>query len=626
MDRKSHYLKSTSGDCYPSNWICADFSISKNADVNADRIMPLKLLSVEAIACRSSHRGKLAVSEYPGLGNESFWTWVASKLRRGSATWLFSMQAMLLLDLTRFWDDLEQDVIQVYGHDPRNGPLIRSEDSRAWEGYAVTEDPPTVLLVRNPVTGGTLKIVDVRNYGIDGWADLYVSGKGLVPDSDLCDDSDSTRKWVCKERVKLLNNFVLQVRQVLSESGLGSLQSTASSQAMYSFKRKYLADPVLIDGRESVHDFEKQAYYCGRNEATRLGGIAAPVYHLDVNSHYLSVSVDNPVPVEIIETLCTVRVQDMPLLLKENLAIARVLIDTKEPAYPYNDGEITFYPIGRFWTNLCSPELEYALMRCHVAEIGQTQLYVGRRIFESWSDDLWILRKRLEKEGKQWGSKFIKRVAVSLFGKFSQRGLAWKDRPEIIAGYPYRQWTTAGDKPNEFRTYRAIAYRTQELVQSGWTWDSFPAISAFINSYGRMKLWYLLSVVGLDQVLYYDTDSIWTLTGGYHRAIQAGLIRSDELGYLKLVEQVPWMRIYGLKNYETPTRRTLAGLSKRLVEYLGPDGLGYRVPSFCEFLKARTRPDGTATYDPPPELPPYKHGTLTADNRIVPRELPDKGF
>lgn len=626
MDRKSHYLRSTSGDCYPSNWICADFAISKEEDGHIGRIRPLTLLSVSAIACRASHRGKLAMSEYPGLGHENFWAWVASKLRRGSATWLFSMQAMLLLDLTHFWDELEASVIEVYGRDPRDTPLSKNDKEAAWKGYAVTEDPPTIILVRNPITGGTLKIVDVRNYGIDGWEDVGYTNPRPDAWGEANRNNDKLPEFVACERVKLLNSLVLQVRQVLSESGMGSLQSTASSQAMYSFKRKYLRDPILIDGRETIHDFEKTAYYCGRNEATRLGKVEAPVYHLDVNSHYLSVSVDNPVPVEMLETLSTVRVEDMPLLLSENLAISRVLIDTKEPAYPYNDGEVTYYPIGRFWTTLCSPELEYALMRGHVQEVEHTQLYVGRRIFECWSDDLWMLRKRLEKEGKAWGSKFIKRVAVSLFGKFSQRGLTWKDRPEVIAGYPYRQWTTEGDTKNAFKTFRAIAYRTQELIQSGWNWDSFPAISAFINSYGRIKLWSLIAKVGIDQTMYYDTDSIWCLTGGYHNAIKAGLIGQDELGKLKLVEQVPWMRIYGLKNYEIPSKRTLAGMSKRLVEYLGGEGIGYRVPSFSEFLKARVRPNSTATYEPPTEFPPYKHGVLTADNRIVPRELPERGF
>ena len=123
---------------------------------------------------------------------------------------------------------------------------------------------------------------------------------------------------------------------------------------------------------------ERRAYFGGRSEAFRLGNIdGGPFYKLDINSMYPSVMVDAPVPLALKAVYSYVSKAELRAALRSSLVVADVEVQTEDPIYPrVIDGRLCF-PVGRFTTSLCTPELRYALNRGHIARVGGMATYRG---------------------------------------------------------------------------------------------------------------------------------------------------------------------------------------------------------------------------------------------------------
>jgi hypothetical protein len=79
--------------------------------------------------------------------------------------------------------------------------------------------------------------------------------------------------------------------------------------------------------------------------------------------------------------------------------------------------------------------------------------------------------------------------------------------------------------------------------------QSSPIISAAVTAYARMYLWQLIKMVGVENVYYCDTDSIFTNRTGYEILDQAGYINNTQLGKLK-VEGLGSVVLRGPKDYD----------------------------------------------------------------------------
>jgi hypothetical protein len=63
--------------------------------------------------------------------------------------------------------------------------------------------------------------------------------------------------------------------------------------------------------------------------------------------------------------------------------------------------------------------------------------------------------------------------------------------------------------------------------------NSMPRIASAVTAYGRLALWDVIKVAGLERVYYCDTDSIMTNQEGLFRCIKEGLCDESRLGALK---------------------------------------------------------------------------------------------
>ena len=91
--------------------------------------------------------------------------------------------------------------------------------------------------------------------------------------------------------------------------------------------------------------------------------------------------------------------------------------------------------------------------------------------------------------------------------------------------------------------------------------QSAPGVAAHVTDYARVYLYSLLSSVGLSNVLYCDTDSIFIRESDFNSIRH--LVNPTEIGKLKVEATTTNLAIHGLKDYTFGKERKTKGISSK---------------------------------------------------------------
>jgi hypothetical protein len=591
--RYTHCIYPVKGDRQPARFIALAVatSLPRPGKGQTRRQPKLSGWAVETWSCRAGRAG--TVRRQSGKHLSALWGALAAPLSLPGVTWLVCTPAAQVAALIGVFARLDEGSL-VWGNDSdeeidRDGPAR----THATVGMCCLEDPPTLLDVIIPGRAGTLRIVDVRNWGIGG----PVAGGRMAAIAHT------------------LGEGIRSAVAAISERQLGSLQPTAAAQAWYSYRRSYVRHKILCHNRPSVLSLERRSLSGGRTECYRLGKVAGPVYQCDFSSHYCSILRDCVLPVRLRYT----GDGHNPLLESEisdrRGIIARCCVRTQWPEYPYSRDGITVYPTGTFWAVLCGPDLYPALDMGHVRQWGAWASYDLERAFRDWAEGILRLRADARLRGDKALEAFAKSMGVALVGKFAQRGRHWEDtgRRDEADGWYQKVYH---DEAGAAVPIRCLSGRLQKQVDHGETRESMPALAAYVYAEGRRRLWGAQLVAGRDEVYYSCVDSLFCSRLGYERLQVSGLLGSGQPGSLRLVEVHDWLEVYGLNHWRTPSRYVAAGVPRS-----GPSAWMHR--------KARTQvgeghaPTAEEYLAHVERISPYRHGVRGADGRVSPWEISD---
>jgi len=413
--------------------------------------------------------------------------------------------------------------------------------------------------------------------------------------------------------------------QALHTAKLGSLQVTAASQALYTYRHSFLCDTLFCHTEPDTLNLEEQAYVGGRCEAWQLGEHHQPIYHLDYSSLYAACCQREAVPIRLIGTDKNGETGPMPKGLEGKCRIAEVTVRTDEPVFPYKGRELTYYPVGTFKTTLCEPELQYAEANKLVVAYHKCAWYEAAPVLAHYADYWLNARRYFRANGMNDLENWTKRMLVSLPGKFGQRGRDWVDSTTDQEIPPYHSWKRK-NKEGKWERWRSIAWHIQKEVCSQWANNAIPAIAAHICSSGRMELWRAMKVAGLENVIYVDTDSVTTNGLGYSRLSgERGLIGQDP-GQLRLLWTGNWCDIRGWKDYTVGPNTRRSGIPK------GQSGDGITSSTVWvrrgmdEACRNGERPAAARQLVTVRNNRKYKHGCVQDDGFVTPWNLPEDAY
>jgi len=379
-----------------------------------------------------------------------------------------------------------------------------------------------------------------------------------VVDFDTVTDADLFHR--CREDVKILVKTWQWWLAFLDEQNLGDFACTIASQAFHAYRHRFMHVKVGIHNNEQAVDLERLSYKGARCEVLRLGRLPQETYYkLDVNGLYAAMMKWNVYPSKLLKVIQRVSVDYLKTLLKTYLAIAEVVVETASPKYPISVNGHTTFPTGTFETVLTTPELQEALAHGEVKAVGKVALYIPEDLFSEYVDFFSKLREQAKIKGDFATSSLYKLLRNALQGKLGQHGYS----QSIVGNAPLdvvdiRRWYNPETK--EECTDWTFGGKVIRQVNTGEGDDSFPGIPSHVNAYGRMYLWQLMNLAGLDHVFYVDTDSLLVDQEGYNHL--AVLIDPVKLGYLKLEGTATEVDIRAKKDYAFGGKNVIKGVRK----------------------------------------------------------------
>jgi hypothetical protein len=251
--------------------------------------------------------------------------------------------------------------------------------------------------------------------------------------------------------------------------------------------------------------------------------------------------------------------------------IAKVYLDTDEPAYPFRKNNKLTFPIGRFPTYLCTEGVNYAASHNHLVSVEEMAVYEKDHIFDDYVDYLYPLKDHYGELGNLIWRQLVKDFLNGLYGKFAQKtALIEEEIDETFDGY-YRkeiQDLVTGKKEIITKLFNKTFIEWGEEIGK----NSFIAIASHVTEYARFYLYKLMLQAGLNNVLYVDTDSMKLRKK--HCKYVADYMDESRLGGLKVEDTFYTLKIFGPKDYETELHKVMKGVPKR-AEKIGDNKYSY---------------------------------------------------
>jgi len=230
------------------------------------------------------------------------------------------------------------------------------------------------------------------------------------------------------------------------------------------------------------------------------------IVELDVNSMYPYVMQNLVVPVYPVAYLQNPPIETIKKLVENNIpVIARVILNIPStvlvsPAPLRTPQRKLIFPVGRFSTVLCTPELKIALK--YIEKIEECVVYKGARVFRDFVAHYYAKRLEAKRRGDVVHDLFYKIILNALYGKFGEKRREYR----LVKFLPIDgEFDLVFMRDKRLKVQSGAVY---EVITIDKNYGRFTAVSAFITSAARAYLYQILVSIPYEKLVYTDTDSV----------------------------------------------------------------------------------------------------------------------
>ena len=516
------------------------------------------------------------------------WQWLADRIRPDGQTWLVVYRLGDFLRASSFFDAVDAGTFSLR---PQSGLSSTPETRKAGrpsEGpMVILSDPPTIIKAWS-TTGGKLLMCDLRNW-MDSSMDEIASSmrKRRVQRPNNLGHTSAVRAAL-KDDASLTLGAMIGYIDWLKARHVPRLMPTVGGQSFALYSTRYRKRRPAHDDEPVVRELERRALMGGKVEVRYVGqwpngngpaasgmgqhngtggdGTAGSLYHLDVTGLYPSLMRGGLFPVALSEWCLDGKAPAIDGPTGALDLIGDVLIRSERETYPLKDGRGLVHARGEFQTTLAGPQLRLAVVRGHVKKWFSYARYILDRPFGDFVSDLWRARLRSKRQGNKVYDRAVKLLLNSLWGKFAARTPEWVNCEN--PGYTYR-WGVGSHvdaSTGEIVKTRMIAGVCQRMQKRTEHPDAYPAIAAYVTSYGRERMDALAQIAGHNRVYYIAVDALIVDEVGFYRLCDAGSVADNVLGKLRVKEVVKVADFRGVNRYWTNGTPHVAGLKLDSIE------------------------------------------------------------
>jgi len=394
----------------------------------------------------------------------------------------------------------------------------------------------------------------------------------------------------CKRDCFIIYMFIRKLISYLEKHDLSKLKATAGSLSLNIYRHRFYNDKqeyskIYIHDWKKAIDLERKSYRGGITDCFRIG-INTDIYKLDVNSEYPYVMEKYDLPNKLLfysheSEYNQQKLFEIYQLAKQNNlgVIMNCTVNLpKNNAYILNRfKDKSMFGYGTFDICLCTPELNFIEKYGKILEIHEISLYRLYPIFKEFIQFFYNQKVQSQLENNKVNTEIAKLIMNTQYGKWGQKDILFKElsisdnfikkNSEIIKLMLEKKKDYVlnnsivylGTIINDSEIYiiNNKLYRLKTLDTNSK--DSFVAICSFITSYARMLLIKYLKIANRKNVIYCDTDSLFTNQKGYDNLVKHKCISKTELGKLKQ-EGYGKATIYAPKFYDFNGYRKIKGV------------------------------------------------------------------
>lgn len=430
----------------------------------------------------------------------------------------------------------------------------------------------------------TLLMVDIRSWAPVDFGklahDIEDTQHRLHGFSAGPDYHPSKHKW----RVSIIRDAALQILEWIEAEGLGPFRPTGSGQSYVAYRRRFMGHKLLVHDDIARLEAERAAMHTGRCEAWQHGKLLnGPFVEYDMYAAYCTIARDCDVPVVARQEIRRPTVAGVRKAMQTDSVLAHVTVTTQVPCLPARMDGRTVWPVGTFRTWLWDPELQMAFDYADKVEVSHAYRYTRAPALRTFAE--WVL----EGMGAQ----------EQIYGPVPKRVLKHWSRCLVgRLGLRYRSWQRFGTCPEadlRLVTYIDVDEGTStDLLCAGHdrfiltdmqeATESLPQIPSWVMSECRRRLWGMMVGLGLERVVYIDTDSLIVDTRG-GELVPRAQVTLHKMGWVRkgLYRR---LTIHGPRNYTADTDRHVAGLPLTARQVAPLEFTGHVMQSVKESMRA----------------------------------------
>ncbi len=446
--------------------------------------------------------------------------------------------------------------------------LIEYLEAERWTCDTLYDKGLVTILICAAPDGRRIKFLAAQNWlqgSVREWGELLGLEKGEVT---FTEDHETIAAY-CRRDVEITGRAVLGYMGFVREHDMGGFALTAAGQAFRCFRHRFMKHRSILHYDQAAYNrFTRAAYTGGRVECGHIGKLRGEFVKLDINSMYPHVMRNNVYPAKIKQWIRDPSIEAAAAKCAKYCSVAEVELYTDEPAYAVRSTERLLFPVGTFTTYLCTESMRYALAQGHVVKVRQLMTFEPLEMFADYVDYFYPLKARYKADGNGVYEKTTKLMLNGLYGKFGEqrsREISRRHTPDALVTrvpgvyerealeeehpkFDWRYEPLTGAEPTYVPGVRwSLLHTTVEEVSVDEGAGSAPMIAAHVTDYARMLLYRYMRLVGLDRVLYCDTDSLIIHAEDVGKL--EGVIDATALGALKIEGEATEIDIRGAKDY-----------------------------------------------------------------------------
>ena len=402
-------------------------------------------------------------------------------------------------------------------------------------------------------------------------------------DIDFNTEDLSKLTQYCKRDVEILKAGMESHFANIEKNDWGNFRPTIPSQAFAAYKHRFMRHKIYPTTILDVKQRERTGYHGGRVECFVTGEFKdGPFIKYDFNSNYPYVMRNNAYPTQFLAHHGNIKIDNLSWILKYWCVSAEVVVNTDVPMYPIVYNNKLIFPIGEFKTIINTRLLIEAIKRGHIVKILWADSYKAAHIFKEYVEHFYPLKQKYKEEGNTIMAALVKLLMNALYGKFAQQNDKTVERVEMDGPVCSTVMVFDMDTGKNY-TENKFLNKVKEVVGKEDAKHTSTIISSHVTEDARLILWELIETVGVDKVLYCDTDSIIIRERDNHPILDR--LDRFKLGYLSEEIKAGSIKIDAPKHYKLGDEVKMKGVPKNAIK-IGPNKYEYEEwPGLPSYLR-----------------------------------------